>query len=247
MGVVNTGEALYLEDASLWMNNNENIPQERYFTYSFSPIYIEGSKIGGVLNTVTETTERILNNRQLKLLRYFSTSSHLTRYFRELGSHTTEATRMNDASRIIANVLTPYFQDVPFASIYFTDTLSQLVLASTVHIDQGSDCCPTIVSASVEYSSIKQKNLITALLRVAQSDNAEYFDLEGYEVPKVHPGIPENSHVRGCMLMPIEMTHGTTAGVMLVAVSPNRAFDETYRGFFKLLAGQTATLIGNAK
>jgi transcriptional regulator of acetoin/glycerol metabolism len=52
------------------MLSTEGIPHERYFTYSFSPIYVEGGKVGGVLNIATETTERILNNRQLNVLRY---------------------------------------------------------------------------------------------------------------------------------------------------------------------------------
>ena len=78
--VLERGKSYYLEDSLLWMLNSEGIPQERYFTYSFSPIYVEGGSIGGtfftffssfigVLNIATEVTERILGTRQLNVIR----------------------------------------------------------------------------------------------------------------------------------------------------------------------------------
>lgn len=40
--------------------------QECYFTYSYSPIFLEDGTIGGVFNAVSETTAKIINERQLR-------------------------------------------------------------------------------------------------------------------------------------------------------------------------------------
>jgi PAS domain S-box-containing protein len=60
--VVNDGRATYSEDLYLPVITN-GAAQERYFTFSYSPIRTEGG-IGGVFCAVTETTERILRERE---------------------------------------------------------------------------------------------------------------------------------------------------------------------------------------
>ena len=40
--------------------------EECYFIFSYSPIREEGGNVGGVLVTVTETTQRILGERRLE-------------------------------------------------------------------------------------------------------------------------------------------------------------------------------------
>ena len=42
--------------------------EECYFIFSYSPIREESGDVGGVLVTVTETTERVLGERRLKTL-----------------------------------------------------------------------------------------------------------------------------------------------------------------------------------
>ncbi len=53
-----------------------------------------------------------------------------------MGSHTTEATRIADASAIIVNVLKEQPKDVPFACIFLTES-SRLNLIGIVGIEKG--------------------------------------------------------------------------------------------------------------
>ena len=60
--VIKDGRATYSEDLYLPLETN-GVAQERYFTFSYSPIRTE-SGIGGVFCAVTETTERIMRERE---------------------------------------------------------------------------------------------------------------------------------------------------------------------------------------
>ncbi|MGC2244596.1 MAG: PAS domain-containing protein, partial [Candidatus Aquilonibacter sp.] len=60
--VIDDGRATYSEDLYLPLETN-GVAQERYFTFSYSPIRTESS-IGGVFCAVTETTERIMRERE---------------------------------------------------------------------------------------------------------------------------------------------------------------------------------------
>ena len=60
--VIDDGRATYSEDLYLPLETN-GVAQERYFTFSYSPIRTE-SRIGGVFCAVTETTERIMRERE---------------------------------------------------------------------------------------------------------------------------------------------------------------------------------------
>ena len=63
-GVLTRGEATWSENQLLIINRH-GFPEECYFTFSYSPIYVESGGIGGVLAAVTETTEIVLAQRQL--------------------------------------------------------------------------------------------------------------------------------------------------------------------------------------
>lgn len=60
--VMNDGIATYSEDLYLPVITG-GMPEERYFTFSYSPIR-DGNTIGGVFCAVTETTARILSERE---------------------------------------------------------------------------------------------------------------------------------------------------------------------------------------
>ena len=42
--------------------------QERYFTFSYSPIVASAGDVSGVFCAVTETTQRVLGERRLRIL-----------------------------------------------------------------------------------------------------------------------------------------------------------------------------------
>ncbi len=63
-GVLTRGEATWSEN-QLLVINRQGFPEDCYFTFSYSPIYIESGGIGGVFTAVTETTKTVLAERQL--------------------------------------------------------------------------------------------------------------------------------------------------------------------------------------
>jgi signal transduction histidine kinase/ActR/RegA family two-component response regulator len=65
--VRNTGEATWSEDQLLILNRS-GYPEECYFTFSYSPIWEETGTVGGIFIAITETTQRIVSERQQKAL-----------------------------------------------------------------------------------------------------------------------------------------------------------------------------------
>jgi hypothetical protein len=82
--------------------------EECYFIFSYSPIRQESGTVGGVLVTVTETTQRVLGERRLKTTQ-------------ELAARTRGATRVNEACRVSGEVIAQNQADIPFALIYLIE------------------------------------------------------------------------------------------------------------------------------
>ncbi|HEX2164827.1 MAG TPA: hypothetical protein VHM02_12830, partial [Thermoanaerobaculia bacterium] len=82
--------------------------EECYFIFSYSPIRQEDGSVGGVLVTVTETTERVLGERRLRTTQ-------------ALAARTRESATVAEACRIAAAVLAEDPDDLPFALIYRLD------------------------------------------------------------------------------------------------------------------------------
>jgi signal transduction histidine kinase/CheY-like chemotaxis protein len=67
-GVVQTGEAFWARDL-LFEIERYGFLEETYFDVSYDPVRVESGTVGGVFCIVTETTERVVGERQLALLR----------------------------------------------------------------------------------------------------------------------------------------------------------------------------------
>src|SRR4051812_46987239 len=94
--------------------------EECYFIFSYSPIRQESGTVGGVLVTVTETTQRVLGERRLKTTQ-------------ELAARTRGATRVSEACRVSGEVIGQNPADVPFGLIYLVEndgTTARLVSAT---------------------------------------------------------------------------------------------------------------------
>src|SRR4051794_33776781 len=61
-GVLAGGEATRSEDLLLLLESNF-YPEERYFSFSYSPIQDESGGVGGVFTPVKETTEKVIGER----------------------------------------------------------------------------------------------------------------------------------------------------------------------------------------
>ena len=66
--VMATGEATWSEDQPLVLNRNGQ-PDEGYFTFSYTPIWDESGKVGGIFIAVNETTQKVVGERRERALR----------------------------------------------------------------------------------------------------------------------------------------------------------------------------------
>jgi len=81
-GVLERGEATWEDDQLLVLERN-GYPEEAYFTYSYSPIRDETGGVGGVFAAVSETTPRVIGERQLRTLRELGAQATLAKTPRE--------------------------------------------------------------------------------------------------------------------------------------------------------------------
>ena len=89
--------------------------EECYFIFSYSPIRQENGQVGGVLVTVTESTQRVVGERRLKATQ-------------GLAARTREAKTVHEACAISGSVLAEHSADIPFALIYLLDPQGNAVL-----------------------------------------------------------------------------------------------------------------------
>lgn len=66
-GVQRGGPATWTEDLQLFIKSGD-MAEETYFTFSYSPVPGDDGQIGGLLNTVPETTAKVQSERQVRLL-----------------------------------------------------------------------------------------------------------------------------------------------------------------------------------
>jgi PAS domain S-box-containing protein len=102
-GVLASGEATWSEDLMLPVQRH-GYDEESYWTYSYSPLYDAG-QVAGVFTAVSDTTERVVGERRLAVLR-------------DLGSRTGAARSVTEASRLVTTSLRGAGAEVPYAAVY---------------------------------------------------------------------------------------------------------------------------------
>ena len=101
------GRATYSEDLPLVMSRH-GFEEETYFTFSFSPVVEPGGQVAGLLDTVVETTKRVLATRRLGVLQQLGSLP------RSVHGSTPEAVAA--ALRVLAEARS----DCPFGLVYLT-------------------------------------------------------------------------------------------------------------------------------
>src|SRR5579863_8971921 len=102
--VLDGGPATWTEDLQLFINSGA-MAEETYFTFSYSPVPGDDGRVGGVLNTVRETTATVQSERQIRMLH-------------DLAARAVDAKSENDAYRIATEVLSGNDADLPFFLLY---------------------------------------------------------------------------------------------------------------------------------
>ena len=223
--VIETGESTWSEDLFLPMLRFGYL-EETYYTFSYSPIRDEAGRTSGIFCAVTESTGRVLGDRRMKTLRQMAVT----------------ARTVSDAARLCAEILARNPRDIPFALVYLLDDRGkQLHLASQSGLELGTPASPATVDMG------QPDDAGWPLARVAGGgpsevvkDLARRFDC----LPKE----PWDEPAHQAMILPIARPGWhQTAGALVLGISPRRAFDNDYRGFFDLVAGHVATAVSNAR
>jgi len=108
-GVVRTGEAFWARDL-LFEIERYGFLEETYFDVSYDPVRVESGAVGGVFCIVTETTERVVGERRMALLR-------------DLAARNATARTAHDACVLAIETLAANPDDVTFALAYLGDEL----------------------------------------------------------------------------------------------------------------------------
>ena len=108
-GVVRTGEAFWAQDL-LFEIERHGFLEETYFDVSYDPVRVESGAVGGVFCIVTETTERVVGQRRMALLR-------------ELAARNAMARTLRDACVVAIETLSTKPEDVTFALAYLDGEL----------------------------------------------------------------------------------------------------------------------------
>jgi len=226
--VLETAQATWSEDMLLLVDRY-GYTEEAFFTYSYSPIFLETGEVVGAFTAVTETTRRVIGERRLTTLR-------------ELAASTGEAKSVEDICRIVSATLTNNPYDISFALQYLVEQDgTQARLVGTVRIDAGTP-------ASQELVDLTQEGDRWKFAQVKKTGDAEIVDELITRFGMLSGGAWDEPS-RKAIVLPIAMAgqKQLLAGFLVLGISPRRAFDDEYRGFFDLLASNIATAIANAR
>lgn len=218
-GVMGGGPATWTEDLQLFIRNGE-ISEETFFTFSYSPILGEDSKVAGILNTVQETTAKVQGERRIKLLH-------------DLAARASEAKSEGEAYRVIMNVLAGYEIVTPFVLLYKYDDKKEVFHLS------GSTGFGSYDGPAKKVESWPLKEVLETNSPIVVDKLNERFP----SLPKGHWG----ASPRSAVVLPMSRKESGLEAVLVVAVSPHRHINEQYRRFIDALADQVVTLIVNAR
>ncbi|ORV88436.1 histidine kinase [Mycobacterium interjectum] len=108
--VIDTGVATWSDDLMLPLMTGDR-PEERYFTFSYSPLIASGGDVYGIFCAVRETTERVLSERRLHLLN-------------AVASAVLETHGIENAVQSAVSVCGAQPLDLPFIAVYLDGALS---------------------------------------------------------------------------------------------------------------------------
>ena len=219
--VLSTGEATWSEDLLLPMDRH-GYWEETYWTYSYSPLHDDDGTVRGVFTAVSDTTEQVIGQRRLAVLR-------------DLGAQAGKAFDIEQACRLVTEVLGRSGADVPFAAI---------------HLRMPGAGRPVVVAATPG---------------APETDSAGWWNADRWPVDQVladrNPLVLRDLDDRfaalpsgGWQTPPTEAavlplfgaTGADPIGVLVLGASAGRRLDAAYENFLYLVARQSASLVNAA-
>src|SRR5579862_3871034 len=223
--VFETGEATWDEGLLLFLERS-GFPEETYHTFSYSPLTDDSGKIAGMLCVVTEETERVLGERQLASLRDLA----------EALTSTSTETLVFDA---ICSSLKRNDRDLPFTATYIFDESKAVArLGCTTGLRVDHPAAPPSIDVEGEQAVWPLRKMLL---------NRSPFLVDSKALPISLPDGGWKEAPLQAVLVPIASRgEQSPAGVLIAGLNRYRKWDEKYRGYMELVAGQIAGSLGNA-
>ncbi|MEM1391830.1 MAG: PAS domain S-box protein, partial [Cyanobacteria bacterium P01_H01_bin.150] len=218
--VMTQGEFVWNEDYLVPIVRNGNL-EEVYWTYSYSPVRDDSGNIKGVLVVCTETTKRVISERQLKTQR-------------ELATQVIGVKSVEQACEVSAGTLANNPDDVPFALLYVLDeNQTSAQLTGITGLDAGTPISPQQIKINSN-SEICCKWALSAAIATNQSQIVELpFD--------------KSTDANTAIVLPlIAPGQSQVNGFLIAGISPKQSFNDDYQSFFDLISIQIGTAINNA-
>jgi PAS domain S-box-containing protein len=216
-----TGNASWSENLLL-ASDRRGFLEECYFTYSHSPLRDAAGNVVGVQTSVIETTDRVLSERRMLILRDLSKAS-------------VEATSQGDSVERTCEALLGRLckgnPDIPFAALYGSDGGIRARLICYRAIDKS--LLPTTISA-VD----RDPWGVAEVLR----KRAPVFSQHPQGISQPLPGGAWPEPTRQMVALPVarKATASDVIGVILVGVNSRLRLDEPYMDFLNLIASELA-------
>jgi signal transduction histidine kinase/DNA-binding response OmpR family regulator len=217
----------FVESQLLIMERN-GYPEETYYTFSYSPIPDDDGGVGGIICANSDDTLRVIGERQLGLLR-------------ELASSTANIRSWQDACVQSAKALATNSHDLPFTMLYVGEPGSHVLsLVGLSGVSGDGEFAPPSIDMDAPSRWPVTEALHQHEIRIVELSDDLFLS-------KPPSGAWDRAPSRAAIL-PISSTADTgRAGVLIVGLNPFRLFDESYRGFLGLAAGQIAAALSNAQ
>jgi signal transduction histidine kinase len=222
--VLTRGEATWDEALQLFLERS-GFAEETYHTFSYSPVYDDASQIAGMLCVVTEVTDRIIGERQLRALR-------------DLATHSVRVRSVEETCEHICQVLARYPLDIAFGGLYLLDGPRAHRAAQVRELPAG------VLPLTFDLPESSGPWSLAPLL--ATQETREIANLPAAGVNVAAESWPDP--VQRALVLPMKGS-GTQplTGFLILGVSPRRALNEPYRRFLELVATQAAAAIADAQ
>ncbi|HUI14062.1 MAG TPA: ATP-binding protein [Xanthobacteraceae bacterium] len=225
--VLDRGESTF-DEALLLIMERFGYPEETYFTFSYSPIRDDGGEVGGLFCAVTDETQRVIGERRLRLLREVASTASDT--------HTPE-----QVCAAAAECITRSPRDLPIVLLYLTEpqgTTARLV--AQAGMEQASAAAEAVVD-------LTQCDPVWPLAEAAAANELIIVEDLASRMAPLPTGPWDRSPQRAVVVPLRERDQTGVSGFLVAGLNPYLVFDEEYRGFVGLLAGQISAGIAGAR
>ena len=224
------GPATWTEDLQLFINS-EGMAEETYFTFSYSPVPGDDGRVGGLLNTVQETTAKVQSERQIRMLH-------------DLSARAADAKSEDEAYRIAVEALSANELDLPFVLLYVLNEKADgaLLVGANGWQDYQGPAKPARVSIDEDAGAATWP--VADVIRTAREVVIDNLAARFGSLPVGR----WNARPERAIVLPLSRVGQSTPYAVLVAgISPHRRFDDRYQRFFRATADQVMSVVASAR